>query len=263
MLASNKLAVKFAGGSAALADNTLSTGGWLRIDLKIVWGSNPHTITWRVDGTTQTNSASYSTAAGNATGSMTIGSTVSTDRYTAWFDDLLMSTKVGDYPLPDGGINIVMPNSSSASGSWLRDETDALIDANSYTHVDELPFTPGPTDYLKQIGQDATGYIELGFTDIASTNCINAVGVVAALAPTNGPAENVKITTFQGATEGVVASGNLASTSGQLLANPIVVASGGWDRTKVNAMVARMGYTSISSASELRVETIGVEYDIQ
>lgn len=149
----------------------VTTGQWYRVDVKVDMGANPWLIDIKVNGTAgaQCNSAQ----AANTGVAVRLGDDLVVSTHRIYFDDVMVSLTLGDYPLGGGYINHFIPTSDgthnvtgandferSATGT---DITNATTDA--YTLIDDVPLKSGPiSEYINLTAPpNSTDYVEVVF----------------------------------------------------------------------------------------------------
>ena len=259
--ATQKLKAQFLTGSSVLASSTVSAGTWYLIDMKIKANANPHTIDWRIGGTPQSQVTDAASATTINT-PMAFGSNTSADRHNVNVDDMMLSTTEADYPIGDGHILGLAPDSvgtvNDPSG-YLQNDDGTAVGSTSWQRVDEVPMT-SLSDYVKQTGNDANAYATIGFANVAS-GCVRGVSALATIHSSATQANNAKTSIFDGATERVVFQGDLSPGAAfEHQAAAIAPASGSWDTTKLSGLVARVGYATDASPVPYW-DALQLEYD--
>jgi hypothetical protein len=250
-----RLTVDFNGAGSSGTSAPLSVGRWYRIDLRITFNTNPRTMDWRIDGVAQTQGSSSETAS-TANGNLQLGAPSTATVYTIYLDDITVTTTSGNYPLPDGHIEALLPDAVSAvndpAGSKLQDNTSANVTVatpGAASRLDELPMTV-ITDYVKHIGTNNASYVETSFANVASTGCVDAVNAVVAYHASTATGGVGAAYIYDGATQRTLqASGSITNTAIAYKSARISPASGTWDTTKLNGLVARVGYSSNATAT--------------
>lgn len=238
-----KLTLRWGTGTLAASTNAIAASTWYVIDLRASLGANPRTADWRVDGTTETSVSSAETASVIAyIGPGTSGA----DSYTAYYDDILLTTSSSDYPIGAGSVLALEPDgvgTHNNSGNF-REEDNTAIDSSSWNRLDEVPLN-STSDSVRQTTASNTSYLVFTFND-TSASCIKAVsGLVAYTSATTGTNAG-KTSVFNGSTENVIYSGNMAAATTLRYASAAVAPSGStsWTTSAVNGLTARVGYSS-------------------
>jgi TMEM175 potassium channel family protein len=107
--------MKFPGTAGQSSANTVNAGQWYVIDLRVRTGANPHTIDWQVDDVAQTQSTNAVAADTNS--NIRFDGSITTEAFTAYFDDMIYTADGNDYPIGAGGIHGLVP-------SFNRDQTN-------------------------------------------------------------------------------------------------------------------------------------------
>jgi predicted ribosomally synthesized peptide with SipW-like signal peptide len=253
----NKLEVHFANGPKVAASSTVTAGAWHVIELNVNVGANPRTADWRIDGVAQTGTSSAEAASTFA--SVHWGSVNPSDVFTADYDDVLVSQTPADYPLGDGKVLALRPNSSTGPSVFSNDDATA-VNATSHTRLDDNPID-STADHVYQNAISGTSYVELGFENTTET-CFNGVSAVMAHhSASSAQATNAKTSVLDGSTESVVYSANMVSTA-LAYRSAIATPAGQWTTSAVNGLVARFGYTTAGEVVP-RWDALLVEYDVR
>jgi hypothetical protein len=239
--ADQRLTLRF--GSAAVTASTfpVAAATWYRLDLRLAAGTNPRTADWEIDGVAETSIASAGTA--STVSRLRLGSAVGADAYTANFDDVLVSSTSGDYPIGAGAVLPLRPDgagSHSNPASFLHEDGSA-IDATTPTRLDDDPAT-GTADYVSQEVAAMADYLELTFGDTSASCLVGVSGIVAYHASTSS-ANAAKTSIFDGATERVLFDGDM-SEQALTYRSAIVSRASGWTASAVSALRARLGYAT-------------------
>ena len=247
-------------GPMAEALTPVTAGTWYVIDFKFDDSANPHTGQWRIDGVAQPGSSAA--MAPSDIFYVTIGSENTSNVFTAHYDDVLMSRTASDYPIGDGRILSLAPDSVRLPASpELTDDDNTAVDSTSFTRLDEVPLS-AVTDAVKQGAPGTASFAEFGFED-TSAACIRAVTAASSQAAQLSTATNHgKTAVHDGGTESVVWDGNMAfNTSTAYLRTARVAPAGGkWTATAVNGLAARVGYSSDVTPAP-RWDALRLEFD--
>lgn len=230
------------GTATATSASTVSAGTWYVIDLRYDLRAATNLGDWRVDGVAQTQVTRAATAS-TATG-FGLGATTNASVYTANFDDVLVASQARAYPIGDGKVVRLVPNGVGTHNTPgdFRDDDNSAIDANSWQRIDEVP-TTSITDYVLQLNNNATGYLEFAFGDTTET-CIREISAVVGHHKASNGANNGKGSIFAGSTESIVVSGDFGGTSIQYGSAIVTPAAAAWTQAAVNALSARFGYST-------------------
>ena len=240
----NRLTLRFANAAVTVASSAVIAGTWYRIDLRFVANTNPHTAAWQIDGAAQTGVTDV--AAGATTISIIrFGSTVAADRFTANYDDVVISETAADYPIGDGAVVGLRPDgmgTSNTPGSFREDDGSA-IDANSYQRLDESPMA-SLADYIRQQTGSNAVYVEVTFADTGSTCIVGVSGLVAYhAAGTNRNDGETRI--VDGATQTVLYNGDMSVTTPVYYRSAIIApAAASWTTAAVNGLTGQIGYST-------------------
>jgi hypothetical protein len=251
--AAKKFTVGFAGGTAQSGPaSALVDALWYRIDLRVNVAADPHVIDWQVDGEPMPQ-ASAAGGADTFAGTVNLGSTVSGDGFGALYDDVLVSLAAADYPVGDGRILSLVPDTylgkNDFTPAYLKDDTGTDLSAASHQLLDETPMN-NTTDYVRQDIGSATDYwAEFGFDDVTRASCINGVSAVVALHSAGTVANSVRTAILTDGNERLVHSGDsVATAAGQYRSAIIASADGSWDAAELTAVTARIGYYRVGGS---------------
>jgi hypothetical protein len=241
--AGGRLTIRFGAGAVTAASSTISAGTWYRLDLRFVANTNPRTVAWQIDGVAQTSPVAPAQV-GTTISTVRFGSTVSADVYTANYDDVLISTTSGDYPIGSGTVVALRPDGmgTSATPGSFRNNDGSAIDANTYARLDESPMTSN-ADYVRQQTIGAAAYVELTMADTTAACVVGVSGVLAYHAQTT-TADNGRTSFFDGATERIVFSGDMSESTAFYKSAIVAPAAAAWTPGAVNGLRARVGYSS-------------------
>jgi hypothetical protein len=246
-VATNKF--KLAVSASTLSSMTISAGVWYVIDMRFNVGVDPRVADWRINGVTQTSVSKagdgVSTIDRNRTGSNTAA-----DVFTAYYDDLAQSTTSADYPLPDGRILGISPDSVSSvtdPSGFMRTDTNVAVTSGgtAWQRLDEVPLT-SLTDYIKQTAVDTSAIARLGFADTSRNACVDAVYAVADMHSSGSTANSAQTNVLDGATSRSVYNGDMSPGSGTHEYHGALIspATGTWTATKLNGLVGEVGRAS-------------------
>lgn len=262
---SQKLALALTGATGgtpnvATASSTVTAGTWYVIEIRYAVGTTTHTGSWQINEVAQPPAS----VGGTATGvSQTFFGTRTTDTFTANYDDVLLSSDGSQYPLGDGRVRVLTPNGmgTHSGGAAFQDNDGTALDAASWQRLDEIP-TNSTADYIQQTTAGGTSYAEITFADTTET-CIRAAhGYMSTHSASSNQSNAVKLSIFDGSTESIVRSGNLAAnvTVSRDYAEHLTPATS-WTPSAINGLVARFGYgTDVAPVPFL--DGVLVEYEV-
>jgi hypothetical protein len=228
------------------------------IDLKGDFQANPHSVNWRIDGDLQP-ATTYSEGGKNVT-SLVFGTGSTVEFFTANYDDIYASQTVANYPLGDGKVLALRPNTmgtSNGSGNF-QDDDGTAIDATTYTRVGEVPAS-STSDYVKQTANSGTSYVEVGFENPAEI-CIDGVGARIAFHSPSAAGNDGEVRVLDGTTSTVVYNGDMGQTS-LGYARAVVTPASTWSQSAVSGLVARLGYSGDTSPNPY-FDSVLLEYDM-
>jgi hypothetical protein len=250
----NQFEVAMAGGASAVNGGpTLVVNTWYRVDAEFDTTGATAFLYCQIDGGTEFSSSRVQASINNT--AITLGTTGAAT-YTAYFDDWLISVTDGDYPLGvhsverliptgDGTHNTVGANELEYSATGT-DITNSSTDVN--TLIDDAPLDVTPTDYVNDVGTSATAYVEVTFDNLAGgTDTPMAVKAYQVDRDSTGTGTSAAISRILLSDSTAISPdvrlstddpGVTVTTRKKLLTAP----SGGWDRTKVDGLKARLGF---------------------
>lgn len=230
-------------GSTAIASTTVVAGTWHRIDMSFTANTNPRTASWQVDDVTQAGVSR--TGTGSTVRSLWLGSNTSADAFTANYDDVLISSAIGDYPLGDGTVVGLRPDgmgTHNTPGSFSNNDASA-INATTYQRLDESPMT-SLADYVRQQVGGANVYIEMTFADTNSP-CVVGVSDLVAYHAAGTQNNDGGTRIVDGAAQSIVFDGNMSETTPVFYRSAIIApASTPWTAAAVNGLTGRIGYST-------------------
>jgi Tfp pilus assembly protein PilX len=230
---------------------TAALNTWYSFDIRFpTTASNIRLGEWYIDGVAQTSVTATDNASWTADGPRVSFGSVGTPlsvrpAYTAYYDDVIISTTPGDFPIGDINISPIKPDAmgTSSNPGNFQDDIGAAINANSWQKITDTPMTNN-VSYIRQVTASATSYIETTLQDTTQT-CIRGADAVMAAHPNGTSANNTKTSVFDGATESVLYSGDI-SINNVALAFAIrpITPGGAWTQARVNGLKMRFGYGS-------------------
>ena len=153
---------------------SISTGTWVKIDIKADASANPWLVAVSVDGVALGQASLANVADTSSQMICGAGSIRAVNTFDIYHDDFIESNTAEDYPLAAGQIFHYVPTSdgthnTGTAGTFIRGSaganiTDATTD--SYLLIDEVPLddtTPDTNDYINQAVAGSTNYVENKF----------------------------------------------------------------------------------------------------
>jgi hypothetical protein len=224
---------------------------WYQFDVRFpITASNVRTGEWYIDGVAQptatvTDNASFTASTPRvALGNYALTPPTYGLAYTAYYDDVIISTTPGDFPIGDINIQPLRPDAMGTHNTPanFQNQDNSAINATSWQRIDENPATI--TDSIKQVTASATSYIETTLSDTTQT-CIRAADAVMGVHNGGTSANATKTSIFDGATESILFSGDTSVTSGTLnVAIKPITPGGAWTQARANGLKLRLGYGS-------------------
>ena len=257
-----KLALQFSGGASVESTNTVAAGQWYVIDMRIDQSTATWAASWRVNQVAQTGRTVSGTAGTNVY-SLWMGTTLA-NTFTADYDDVAITTSSGDYPLGDGKVLMLRPSGmgTSVGAGNLSNDDGSAIGAASYTRVDDIPMA-NSTDYIQQTVASNTSYVELNFED-TTDSCVRMVqGLEMNYLGNVNQANDAKTSIFDGSTERVVYTGNMAASvpAEYVRIAPVPPTGTTWTPAELNGLVMRLGYATDASPIP-RWDAVLIEYEV-
>jgi hypothetical protein len=257
-----KLALQFSGGTSVESSATVAAGQWYVIDMRIDQSTATWAGSWRVNQVAQTGRTVAGTAGTNVY-AVWFGTTLA-NTFTAYYDDITTTTASADYPLGDGKVLMLKPSGmgTSVGATNLSNDDATAIGSSSYTRVDDIPMA-NSTDYIRQTVASATSYVELTFED-TTDSCVRMVqGLEMNNLGNTNQSNAAKASIFDGTTERVVYSGNMAaSVAGEYVrVAPVSPTGTRWTPSELNGLVMRLGYATDVSPIP-RWDAVLIEYEV-
>jgi hypothetical protein len=226
----------------ATSQAAVSAGFWYHIDLRYDATANPNQFVWQVDGVTQTTVTS--TLAAQTVVEVRFGSMTTNEVFTAYYDNIVYSPSLYDYPLGRTTVVGLWPNGMGThnTSSDFQQEDGSAVSSTTYQRLDDSAFT-SIADGVRQTTTSVTSYLELTTADTAAP-CVRGVQAVTAQHKTSNQANTMKTSVFSGTTERVVWSGD-SVTNGSVTVKTATVAPVAvpWATSELNALVFRIGYS--------------------
>jgi len=238
-------------------------GQWDTFDIRWNAGASPPTpraIEWSIDDSSQTTLSFLDGSATWAGGGPAFGQDdiYTNAQYTAYYDDVMVSSTSADYPLGDIKITALKPNgmgtnSPATPNAFFKNDDGTDVNATSWQRVDELPIT-GTTDFIKQISKSTGGeYVELAFADTTET-CVRGASLVSSLRAVSG-APTAAVNSVTNGFNYTIWSGALSTTQsyaqGVLSQNSLNPGTGPWTQAIINGVTARFGMSGNASGSKV------------
>lgn len=246
------------------AHTALTAGTWHVVEVRFRVAAPNHIADWRLDGAPQ---PSASVAAAGATTTQTTfgtGPTGTTDSYTAWYDDVVISHDSTHYPLGDGRIYGIWPDGVGASNdpsNVIKDHAGNPLGPAAWDLLNEVPMT-GMTDFVQQTAVNTSAYAEFTFGDTTQT-CIRAARAywVTHSTATNGT-NHVRVSVHDGTQTTVLLDGSsLANNVNPRDDSKTLTPQTTWTQSAVNGLRLRFGNSSNVSESP-KIDSAMVEYEV-
>lgn len=239
---------------------------YYEIDVKAVTSANPWTIDWRLDYVAQTQST-YAHAAEDM--SVVDYGLRTTGTQSVYYDDIIHSVTAGDYPIGPGGTFGLRPSADGTHNNAANVMEDALgNDINGTTYpawnkLEENPWVNSVSDWIRQQNVGSDKYCEIQYADCPET-VWGIIGVDALLQyASSGTTANTGgcIIRDGGGTEtelwGKVGGLQDYSETSAFYKHAIIPGPGGsWDKSEVDAVRCRFGYSDNVASKPYWLATI-------
>lgn len=219
---------------------------WYRIDFRI--DTTNKKFDWKIDGTAQ-NQITIGTM-GNSTG-IDLGVMYAGITTTIQFDDIIFTNTSGDYPIGAGKVQAISPNAAGTSSpnpaTKIYDAGGTLINDSSNPANPDLADVPisESTTYIKQTTIGASDYVEVNFADLSDAATVNGAMAILAYKSSGTALNNGKSYVIdEDAGSTTLFSGDMSESTVFYKSVQLPAPSGGWDQAAVNALKARVGYSS-------------------
>jgi hypothetical protein len=264
---------------------SVTTGQWYRIDLKIDSSANPWLIDVTVDGVA-CGQLSFATGASSVgSGSIRMGNPISSTTMDAFYDDIIISTTEGDYPIGEGKVvgyvaNADGTHTSTASnilhGTIATPASTAITSAttDAFNWVNARPILGGATDntrLINAVATAATQYVEVKFEDSVEDRAPRAVEVLSADRQAGTGAGDMTVKIADNGTESTVIarSGTAGTVTDKYVTKQFALAptGGAWNLSasgngSFQDIRARFGYSGDANPDQYwRGIMIEAEYD--
>jgi hypothetical protein len=232
--------------TADLVGPVAVAGTWHRFDFRSNISANPWVLAMQVDGV-DFGSVTRATAA--STHTRVRYGTNSAHTFTANYDDCVISVTSADYPIGDLKVLSLVPTSDGTHvgpANSIEDQAGVDIVTPGYTTawqlVDEWP--ANSTDYVAQAVIGAGDYAEVNFGNTSETTIHDVMGIAALRSATTSASNGTTKVIRSDATEITIFSGDMSETALHYKNILITRPGGGWTQSEVNALYARMGFSS-------------------
>ncbi len=234
---------------------SVTTGVWYYIDVRVDSSTTTWTMDVKVNGTAcaqTTNSSSISTFPTFTLGNWT---TIATGDW--FYDDVIFSATVGDYPIGDGK---VLPSSPVADGTHTGTTTNfvkgaagtslTVTSTDVWQLVDDIPLAVNTSDWVNQQTSAATQYVEVIFATATATDGPRGVEVITAAHKLTTAAADMKHKLNDNGTTALVWQTGLSSAAGssalafQTKQFSSMVGGGAWTKLRSDALRFRFGYST-------------------
>jgi hypothetical protein len=254
----NKFRISVGGSVWTDVGPTLSADTWYLIDVKFDCSADPAVITAKVDGGTEA-STNRSQTASDLTAEM-LGTDTS-DTYTAYIDDWVISHTIGDYPIGTHSVEALIPSSDGTHNITTSGDFDSFTGTafsnattNGNTFIGHRPLQLANTadQVIRQDLGTTSNYMEFGLENLSAGTdtpvAVRAIGCYVESATSGASLGEMRLLLSDN-TE-VLTTGSLSminstedpgttvTTKKRMAIDP----SGGWDRTKVDGLKIRLGF---------------------
>jgi len=229
----------------------LSADTWYRIDCRFnVADTGTTKVDLQLDGSAVTQLSFTQTDTTMAGAYIGLYSAVTGELY---FDDLIISTTSADYPIGAGAVEALLPSGEgthNAGTNVIEDQAGADIGVvTAYNLLNDIPISTA-TNYIRQYATGTGNYAEVEFADTSNT-VIQGVGALLAYMASGTTSDNGGCVIIDEDATATTVWGGAGSSQADYSESSMFykykqlpVPSGGWDQGAVNALKARMGYSS-------------------
>lgn len=254
-----RLCVQPTGGSV-VAGPILAADTWYWVDSRFTTNTTTATLDWAVDGVAQTQATQAQTA--TEVLGLLLGWMVS-QTGTVRYDDVVASVTSGDYPLGRHSVVLLKPDTSGTTAEIGTANATARYTTNGggldATHssanilaaISEVPPTIGASAsgvYQRTSGGTNAVGIPMTTYTLATGETITGVRVEVVGWSATATGNNVGLRAHDGSAETTLfaaADPNFdASTTTPAWLCRMYTPAGGWDQTKLSALVVRLGYST-------------------
>jgi hypothetical protein len=227
-------------------------GTWHSFDVHSNPVSNTRWAEWRADGVAQPDVGPYADPPGGwSTPTVQFGipfADASTD-YTAYYDDIMVSSTAADYPLGDTKVAALLPNAMGTHNgpTSFQNNDSTAINATTWQRLDEIPMNV-TTDYVKQITSSGGGYVAIEFEDTTET-CIRGGSIVAAVHAANTQGNNAALNSVTNGFNYTLYAGDWSEITLRYIQRPVsqnqfTPGTGPWTQAVINGITARFGMST-------------------
>jgi len=235
-------------GGSTVNGPSISIETWYRLDFRAYCGTTTGTLDWAIDGAAQSQASDTTTA--STWSNVYLGDPFGSISSYYYYDDVIMSTTTGDYPFGAGQVTGISPTGDGThnnTNSYLKEDGGNTIDGSSYyaySVLDALPMTD-TAEYVYQTDVDTDDYVEVTFADPSSVGTVNGVmGVLSYTSATTTANDGACKTIDSESTLTTIYDGDMSESSLFYKSAIITEPGGGWSSSEVNALKARVGYSS-------------------
>jgi hypothetical protein len=223
---------------------------WVRIDIK--YDVTNGTLDWQLNGNAQPQKTGIAT--GTSTYVRPTLTYSATYNLEAYYDDLIISNTSGDYPIGEHVVVGIRPNADGThdnADTYLENSAGDPINGTTVYAYDKLNENPWSgtegTDYIQQNATDAAKYVEVQFNNPSIGGTIFGARALMQLNSSGWSTNNGKAYIFDADSQSTTVFSGDHSSEGTVLQYKgamVTVPSGGWTAAQVNALKARIGYSS-------------------
>jgi hypothetical protein len=255
----SKLGVAWAGGST-IDGPVVTFDTWYQIDMLIDATSNPHSLSWRVDGVAQTGTTTAFAAGTVASWELGRVDAVSG---TYHFDDAVLANTAGEYPLGPHKVVLLVPdqsatltvNGSTANWNTFAGATPTMTawsEPTARAAIDDVPLVLGSSqDGIAQVARtDSTHYVEIpmGTYTLQGGESISGVQMLSPGWAATTTAATFGFRSYNGTTETVLQAGsvdpNFDNTSTPGWIRRVLTASEFDTQAELDALAFRIGFST-------------------
>jgi Tfp pilus assembly protein PilX len=236
----------------AVGSVPVTAGTWYNVDIHTNPVANTRFAEWQLDGVAQPNVGPYADPAGGWTRPYLQFGVPFADAsmdYTAYYDDIFISSVTADYPLGNMKIERLLPNAMGTHNgpTSFQNDDNSAINATTWQRLDDFPMT-STTDYVKQITASGGGYVAIEFENTTET-CIRGASLIAAIHAANTQGNNAALNSVTNGFNYTLYAGDwseitLRYSQRVVTQNASVPGTGPWTQAVINGITARFGMST-------------------
>jgi hypothetical protein len=236
----------------AVGSVPVTAGTWYNVDIHTNPLANTRFAEWQLDGVAQPNVGPYEDPAGGWNRPQVQFGVPFADAsmdYTAYYDDIFISSVTADYPLGNIKIERLPPDGMGTHNTPanFQNNDNTAISASSWQRLDEIPMN-STTDYIKQVTAGGGSYVEVTFADTTET-CIRGGSLVAAVHAANTQGNNAALNSVTNGFNYTLYAGDWSEITLRYIQravtqNALTPGTGPWTQAVINGIKARFGMST-------------------